>query len=216
MTVDARRDHFICVPLPDVSAAVGSPDACTSCHDGKGQQWATEAMDGWYGKRWRDRPSDALAMHAGAVHGAKALPELLAIARDRSRPGNVRATALLLAQEHARRKSYAVLPAYLANSDPLVRIAALGWVARLAPQQRVSIAGQLLGDETRAVRITAVSALTGIPDTLFPDSLRGSRVHALQEYVNSLAFERGLAGIERRARQSAGQSRPGTRRTQIL
>ena len=52
----------------------------------------------------------------------------------------------------------------------------------------MSIAGKLLADETRAVRITAASALTGIPDSMFPDSMRGSRVHALQEYVNALAL----------------------------
>jgi tetratricopeptide (TPR) repeat protein len=188
MTVDARRDHFIRVPRPDISAAVSSPDACTSCHKGKVQQWAAEAMDGWYGKAWRDRPTDALALHAGAVHGAKALPELLAIAKDRTRPANVRAAALSLAQEHAQRESYADLPGYLSDPDPLVRIAALGWASRLAPQQRLGIAGRLLGDETRAVRITAASALTGVPDTMFPEALRGSRVQALRDYANSLAL----------------------------
>jgi tetratricopeptide (TPR) repeat protein len=188
MTVDPRRDHFIRVPRPDISAAVGSPDACTSCHNGKDQQWAAAAMDGWYGKTWRDRPSDALAMHAGAVHGPTALPELLAIAKDRARPANVRAAALSQAQAHARRESYADLPSYLDDPEPLVRIAALGWVGRLAPQQRASIAGRLLGDPTRAVRITAASALAGLPDGMFPDPLRSARVHALQEYANSLAL----------------------------
>ena len=127
---------------PDISAAVGSPDACTSCHDGKAQQWAAEAMDGWYGKTWRNRPTDALALHAGVIHGARHWPDLLAIAKDQSRPANVRAAALSLAQEHARRESFAELPSYLADPDPLVRIAALGWVGRLQPQQRVSIAGK--------------------------------------------------------------------------
>ena len=188
MTVDPRRDHFIRVPRPDISAAVGSPDACTSCHDGQGTAVGRRGDGRLVRQSWRDRPTDALALHAGVIHGARALPDLLAIAKDQSRPANVRAAALSLAQEHARREFFAELPSYLADPDPLVRIAALGWVGRLQPQQRVSIAGKLLADETRAVRITAASALTGIPDTMFPDSMRGSRVHALQEYVNALAL----------------------------
>jgi tetratricopeptide (TPR) repeat protein/nitrate/TMAO reductase-like tetraheme cytochrome c subunit len=188
MSIDPRRDHFIRVPRPDVSAAVGSPDACTSCHDGKPQSWAAEAMDGWYGQRWRDRPTDALALHAGAVHGAKALPELLAIARDGARPANVRAVALSLAEGHVQREAFADLQSYLSDIDPLIRIAALGWIGRLAPQQRAGIAGPLLADPTRAVRVAAASALIGIPDTAFPDPMRASRVQALQEYANSLAL----------------------------
>ena len=188
MVVDPRRDHFIRVPRPDVSAAVGSPDACTNCHTGKSQQWAADAMDGWYGKTWRDRPTDALAVHAGAMQGAKALPGLLAIAKDKARPANVRATALSLARRHVRQESYADLPSFLNDGDPLVRIAALGWVDRLAPQQRAGIAGRLLGDPVRAVRITAASALAAVPDAMFPDPLRASRVEALQEYANSLAL----------------------------
>src|SRR5690606_29142151 len=32
MVVDPRRDHSIRVPRPDLTVAVGSPNACNGCH----------------------------------------------------------------------------------------------------------------------------------------------------------------------------------------
>ena len=56
MVVDARRDHGIRSPRPDLSVALGSPNACTQCHADRKPGWAIAAMDQWYGKTWRDRP----------------------------------------------------------------------------------------------------------------------------------------------------------------
>src|SRR5205085_1872385 len=57
MGVDARRDHAIRVPRPDVAASIGAPDACTTCHAGKTADWAAQAMNGFYGDAWRRRPT---------------------------------------------------------------------------------------------------------------------------------------------------------------
>ena len=35
MVVDARRDHSIRVPRPDLSSALGTPNACSQCHAGR-------------------------------------------------------------------------------------------------------------------------------------------------------------------------------------
>jgi hypothetical protein len=40
MVVDERRDHSIRVPRPDLSASMGTPNACTKCHADKTANWA--------------------------------------------------------------------------------------------------------------------------------------------------------------------------------
>ena len=56
MVVDARRDHAIRVPRPDLSKTIGTPNACNQCHTDRKPDWAATAMDHWYGTSWRARP----------------------------------------------------------------------------------------------------------------------------------------------------------------
>ena len=161
--------------------AVGSPNTCAHCR--RKAQWATKTMDGWYRQsvaRWSDR---CARVRCSIICRARTLPDLLAIAKDhrgrRTSAGAVAGAEACHAEIFCR-TAVVSRRSGSAGADPL---RSTGW--QLQPQQRMSIAGKLLADETRAVRITAASALTGIPDTMFPDSMRGSRVHALQEYVNA-------------------------------
>jgi len=48
MVVDARRDHSIRVPRPDLTVSLGTPNACTQCHADRPARWAAEAVAGWY------------------------------------------------------------------------------------------------------------------------------------------------------------------------
>jgi hypothetical protein len=43
MVVHARHDHSIRIPRPDVSVALGTPNACTGCHVKESDQWAAAA-----------------------------------------------------------------------------------------------------------------------------------------------------------------------------
>lgn len=62
MQVDPRRDHNFRVPRPDLSVALGSPDACTTCHTDQSADWASTALKSWfpngrtgtqhYGRHW--------------------------------------------------------------------------------------------------------------------------------------------------------------------
>ena len=186
MVVDGRRDHAFRVPRPDISAIIGSHDACTTCHAGRDNAWAMEAMDRWYGKDWRERPTDALTIHAGAHQGAKALAGLMEIAADDNRPAILRATALRLAQPHMRREAFAALPALLADPDPRVRMEALALSERLAPQSRAPVAGGLLQDEIRGVRRDAARVLADVPASAIAEPLRKPQEQALREYAASL------------------------------
>jgi predicted CXXCH cytochrome family protein len=49
MVVDARRDHSLRIPRPDLSMKLGTPNACNNCHTDKSAQWASNTVYKWYG-----------------------------------------------------------------------------------------------------------------------------------------------------------------------
>ena len=44
-----RRDHTFQPPVPEMTAAFGVPNACTTCHDDRTPEWAASQMDHWWG-----------------------------------------------------------------------------------------------------------------------------------------------------------------------
>jgi predicted CXXCH cytochrome family protein len=189
MVVDARRDHAIRVPRPDLSKTIGTPNACNQCHTDQKPDWAATAMDQWYGSNWRARPQYGTTLQAGATQGAAALPSLMALAQDAALPPIVRATALTLAQSYLDAQTLPTLRKLLDNADPMLRIAALGALDPFEPAARVQAAAPLLGDAVRGVRVEAARLLADIPDAQFPADHRDARERALKEYVDSLKVD---------------------------
>ena len=189
MVVDARRDHAIRVPRPDLSKAIGTPNACTQCHADRKPDWAATAMDQWYGTAWRARPQTGTTFQAASTQGATALPSLMALAQDPALPPIVRATALTLAQPHLRPESLPALRKLLDNTDSLLRIAALSTLDPFEPGARIQAAAPLLSDAVRGVRVEAARLLADIPDAQFPPEHRDARERALKEYVDSLKMD---------------------------
>ena len=186
MVIDARRDHGIRVPRPDLSPSLGSPNACTQCHTGRKPEWAAGAMDQWYGKAWRNRPQYGTMLHAPTTQGAKALPSLLALAGDPAAPAIVRATAATLAQPYVRPGALPALRNLLAHSDPTVRIAVLGLLEPFEPTVRAQAAAALLADPVRGVRVEAARILADVGDDRLSHEQRSNRDKAMSEYVESL------------------------------
>jgi len=186
MVVDARRDHGIRSPRPDLSVALGSPNACTQCHTGRKPAWAITAMDRWYGKAWRERSHYGTTLHAGVTQGAKSLPALLALAEDAMAPPIVKATAATLAGPHLRPQSLPVVRKLLANVDPAMRIAALGLVEPFELAVRAQAAAPLLADPIRGVRVEAARVLADVGDDQLSADQRSDREKATTEYVDSL------------------------------
>ncbi len=186
MVVDARRDHSIRLPRPDLSLSLGSPNACTQCHTEKKSEWAAAALDKWYGKTWRDRPHYGTTLHAGETQGIGAVPALLQLAQDESSPALVRATAATLLQPYMNQDMLIAARALLHDANPEVRIAALGLIEVADPVNRVLAAAPLLEDPVRGVRIEAARILADIPDDQFPNNRRDARATALNDYIASL------------------------------
>jgi predicted CXXCH cytochrome family protein len=161
MVVDIRRDHSFRVPRPDLSVALGTPNACTQCHTDRPAQWAAEAVAGWYPGGRQTAPHYGTALHAGRVGAADAEQQLDRLILDRSQPAIARASALPLLAPYASAASEPAIKTAIADPDPLVRSAAARALPVSPPRAIVQTAAPLLSDPVRVVRIEAARALAG-------------------------------------------------------
>ncbi|MBY5357171.1 tetratricopeptide repeat protein [Rhizobium leguminosarum] len=169
MKVDPRRDHSFVIPRPDLSTTLGTPNACTTCHVGRTNDWAAETMDKWYGTQWRKRPSIAHAF-AGAANGDEAAIEALrTLVSDQDQAGIVRGSAIAAMSGIDGMDVTTDIRTAAVDADPLVRLGAAEAAGNIPPERRLEAVGNLLGDQTRAVRVAAANALAGTPPHLFGD-----------------------------------------------
>ena len=186
MVIDGRHDHSFRLPRPDLSISLGSPNACTQCHQDHTPEWAATTMDKWYGEDWRKRPHYGTVLHAGATQGLKSLPSLIKLAQDLNSPAVARATALTLIAPMMQPDLMIMAREQLHDVDPSVRIAALGLVEPLDPINRVLLASQLLNDSVLGVRIEAARILADVPEDQMPEDKRASFKLVLQAYIDTL------------------------------
>ncbi|MBW9115483.1 hypothetical protein JNB88_17710 [Rhizobium cauense] len=189
MKVDPRRDHSFVIPRPDLSERLGTPNACTTCHAGRSNAWASKTMDDWYGTLWRERLSMAHAFASTANDPQSMVKALRALLDDRDQPGIVRGSAIVrLTQMSGTNEAGAVRKAS-ADPNPLVRLGAAEAAANLPADQRLQAIGALLGDETRAVRVAAANALATTPFSLLDYRREAFRkaVSDLRSYVDANA-----------------------------
>jgi tetratricopeptide (TPR) repeat protein len=180
MMVDPRRDHSLRVPRPDLSVAIGTPNACTGCHRDRPARWAAEAV-----ARWTDgRPRPAhygQALDAGRRDLLNAEAQLVSLAGDGTAPAIARATAVTLLR-HRSTASIQALERAAADPEPLIRLAAVVAADSLSLDSRLPLLVRLLADPRRAVRIDAARALADAPaERLMPEQ-RAALDRALAEY----------------------------------
>jgi predicted CXXCH cytochrome family protein len=183
MGIDRRRDHGLRVPRPDLTVAIGVPNACADCHGDRPATWAAETVQGWRGDRapawhWAE------AIHAGRAGAPRAAALLERAIDDKSVPGIARATAVgLLAQPRPE-----TLERVAADPDPLVRRAAADAAMALPPPQRVSIAVPLLRDPMRTVRFEALGTMLDAPIAGMGDDVRDALARVIAEYREAQAY----------------------------
>ncbi|MEM7023242.1 MAG: tetratricopeptide repeat protein [Pseudomonadota bacterium] len=184
MVVDPRRDHSFRVPRPDMSVETGAPNACAQCHDDRPDSWAADAVDAWYGATRRGEPHYGLALQAGRERLPEAGERLAAVVVDPDQPGMARASAMLLLPDNLGPEALGAYEHALTDSDPLVRTAVLRALAPFSPEQRWAVAGDLLEDPLRAVRIEAANVLAVPAGSLSPE--RQARLdHAVAELIDA-------------------------------
>jgi Flp pilus assembly protein TadD len=162
MVVDARRDHSLRVPRPDLTAAIGVPNACTSCHAGKTAEWAALAVADWFPGGRQTQSHYGIALNAGLTGAVDAGHQLDQLIEDASQPAIARASALALLPRYPSPQSEAAVKTALADPSPLVRAAAPRAIPAPPSEAMIKAAIPLLGDPVRAVRIETARALAGV------------------------------------------------------
>lgn len=179
MQVDARRDHSFRKPRPDLHESLGTPDACTGCHQDKSPGWASAVLDQRRGETWRTpHYGPTLAQARLGLPGV--YNTLLTLINDSSEPAIVRATATSLLPQFPTRDYRQVLARQLAQADPLLRLAALRASENLPAAER-SMLLPLLDDSVRSVRLETVRLVADLPEARQHPAFAAAR----REYLES-------------------------------
>ena len=182
MRVDSRRDHSLRVPRPDLSVAIGTPNACTGCHRDRSAAWAAAASEGWWGPASSEQAHYATALHAGRRQLPGAERSLSELAADVTQPAIARATALRLLRDVPGPRMAAAVERGTRDASALLRMAALEAAESVEPVARLRLAKPLLRDPILVVRIEAARLLADTrPERLAPTE-RSALSVALAEY----------------------------------
>jgi predicted CXXCH cytochrome family protein len=185
MVVDDRHDHSFRIPDPALSEALGVPNACNGCHLDRDPKWAVQSMQQW------QLPTQPRSEHASILADAwagrpAALPGLLGLAADESRPPIIRASAVLATTSYSLRETLPTVVQLLYADDHLIRQGAVRALEPLPPEQRLALLGALMTDSRKSVRMAVARQLADASaDELAPGDARA--LHALrQEYLETL------------------------------
>ena len=185
MVVDSRHDHSFRIPRPDLSAKLGTPNACNDCHTDKDPQWAAKAVDDWFGPSRKGFQTYAAAFHASRTDQADAAALLAVLATDANAPAIARASALAELAPRVTTANIGVARSALSDPDPMVRIAALDMLEFVPAGQTWPWVSPLLADPVRGVRIRAASLLAAVPTASQPPPDRERFERAATEFVDA-------------------------------
>jgi predicted CXXCH cytochrome family protein len=183
MVVDRRHDHSFRIPRADLSVRLGTPNACNDCHRDKSAQWAANTVETWFGPRREGFQTYAPAFHAAWTQQPDAEKLLGEVASDGNAPAVARASALIDLDAYLSPTSVTLAQKGLADSDPMVRMAALDMLGRVPPNQLWPLVAPLLSDPVQGVRIRAVAMLAAVPTASQPEADRVRFDSAATEFV---------------------------------
>ncbi len=185
MGVDARRDHSMRIPRPDLSLVIGTPNACSSCHQDKDAQWALDSLRGW-GVQFRDTGSHmARAFQRFELGDRGVVPALAALANDPSAAPIWRATAMEAVAQGGGREAIQTVTSMLYDNDPILRASAVRSLDFLPLHQRYQLLQALIDDKVATVRMEVAMSLAGVPlDQVSPQ--QSSQLQALFKWYLEL------------------------------
>src|SRR5271168_1484909 len=185
MLIDARHDHSIRIPRPDLSTKLDTPNACTDCHTKRTASWAAAVIEHAFGPERKGFQTFGAVLHDGRSGAPGAVAELMKLAGDPKMPAIARATALAELRPYPSAAVMPALAAGLADPDPMVRGAALDVLLDAPPQDRLRLALGLIDDPSAIVRIKAARVLAIMPDQGGGNGMRAQLDRAFSEYVAS-------------------------------
>ncbi|MGI9287418.1 MAG: multiheme c-type cytochrome, partial [Pseudomonadales bacterium] len=180
MQVDDRHDHGFRLPRPDLSAELGTPNTCNTCHADQSADWAATQIEQRFGKQ--RAPHFASTFADARENTTDVSADLLQIAVTSDQPGIVRATAYSLVNVNSP-AAMQQLSSGLQDSDPLVRIGATRATEGLDINSRWQLLAPLLDDPLRAVRGEAAHLLAPVLNEQIEPPQRASLQKAVDEYI---------------------------------
>ncbi|MBK8883772.1 MAG: tetratricopeptide repeat protein [Bacteroidales bacterium] len=177
---DYRRDHSFRNPRPDLTASIGTPNACNDCHKDKSVKWSRGYIDKWYGTRKRPHYGETFA--AANRMDPKAIPDLILYAGNELFPLMVRATAVSLLANFNDSLSRRAMEKALSDPASLVRHSAINGFNQEDIKSFEKLVKPLLNDPVKGIRIEAAIRLSAVPEEQLSDPVKKARREALQEY----------------------------------
>lgn len=163
MGVDARRDHSMRIPRPDISLSIGSPNACTQCHEDKSDAWAYDALQTWgVNGRFTDL-SLAKARQSADRGDMRALPTLESVVADTSQSDLMRASIIEQLGNLGSRQLPNAAAMLLRSDSPVLRASAVRALRGVEPVQRYLMLRPFIRDHSLSVRMEVAQLLAGIP-----------------------------------------------------
>jgi Flp pilus assembly protein TadD len=188
MVVDVRHDHSFRIPRPDLSVALGTPNACNDCHKDKTALWAKTAVEQWFGPQRKGYQTYAPAFHAAWGDAVDAATLLREATRPEASPAVARASALAELAAYPSPQTLESARKALADLDPMVRIGALAALEPAPTDRTLPLVAPLLADPALAVRLAAVSLLATASPADLPEAYRGAFAKAVEEFEATQKF----------------------------
>ncbi len=193
MGIDYRPDHSLRIPRPDLSAELGTPNACSAkgCHSDKPLSWDIENYTKWYGETRKPHYGSVIA--AGRKQTPGANMDLIHLAEDTLLPTLVRATALGLLRSYPDDASRACLSQALNDAEPLIRYTAIQSLEYFDAQTRLQRIAPKLYDPVKAVRMESGLMLSMLPEEQLRKDDREAFKSSLAEYRDAMLYNGDLA-----------------------
>jgi tetratricopeptide (TPR) repeat protein len=173
-----QSDHSMRPPMPNLSIAVGSRNACTMCHKDKDNEWALEQVTKWHPDFEKDTAPElerALLVKAMTDGDWEKLPAVLVYIADPASEPLFITTLIRQLPPSNDPGQHAILRKLVTGAKhPLVRSAAASALnADNNAADRPALL-QALSDEYRLVRIRAADRLIALPETDIPEENRAA------------------------------------------
>jgi tetratricopeptide (TPR) repeat protein len=164
---NTRYDHIFRAPRPDLSVKYGTPNACTSCHKDKTNQWAADAVVKWYGPVRKYHFAEDLI--PGSKLDQNSEVHLIKLLGDTSVPDIIKATAANYLGSIRTQNSLQAILKCLRDNNAQTRYRALRSLANFPAGSWTAVVGPLLSDKARAVRIAAADLYITLPAHEIPE-----------------------------------------------
>jgi tetratricopeptide (TPR) repeat protein len=158
MMIDARRDHSIRIPRPDLSVKLNTPNACNKCHTDKTVNWAAKYFIQWYGDKLPADKTYGQLMYAVSKNTVESLHDLNQLLTQ-NYPDIIKATALEQYTAFYSPELNDEIKKFLQSPDPDLRLNAVKACAGYPADILLPAITPLLDDGVLAVRTEAMNTL---------------------------------------------------------